>query len=187
MRVLLPFVIGLLALPAQTRAAENVPLSPFRAVELHGGGSIILVPSSVQRIALEEGSSQITRFRVDQEGKLVIDACSRQCPPAYRLRMRIETPQLLGIGVNGGGMITAGNGFAPQKSLGVAVKGGGKIDVRSIDVGNVGASVSGGGAILVTARRSLAAAVNGGGEIRYSGNPAVTMAINGGGNVRRSN
>ena len=89
--------------------------------------------------------------------------------------------------MNGGGLITAAGGFAPQKALGVAVNGGGKIDARSIDAANVGAAVSGGGEIFVRARTTLAAAVKGGGEIRYWGNPMTATSIRGGGAVRRGN
>jgi len=185
MRSILPLFAFALAASAPAFATETVPVAPFRALELHGGGVVTVVPSAVQRVTILEGSSQLTQFRIEPEGKLVIEACNDRCPRAYRLRLRIETPQLLGLGIHDGGLITTGNGFAPQKALGVAVNGGGKIDARSIDANNVGAAVKGGGEIFVRVRRTLAAAIKGGGEIRYWGNPMLTTAVKGGGLVRR--
>lgn len=185
MRSLIPLFLVALAASAPALAIENVPVPAFRAIELHGGGNVTVVPAPAQRVILEEGSSQFTRVRVDRNGKLVIDACTGRCPAIYRLRIRVETPRLLAIGVNGGGLVRAASGFAPQSDIGLAVHGGGEIDVRSIDTANVGATVDGGGEIFVRARTSLGAAVRGGGEIRYWGNPTVATSINGGGMVRR--
>jgi Protein of unknown function (DUF2807). len=176
-----------LVVSAPAFAAETVPVPAFRAVELHGGGIVTLSPASVPRVTIVEGSSQFTHFRVDGEGKLLIDVCQVRCPENYHLRLRIEAPQLLGVGIHGGGLITAANGFAPQKALGVAINGGGKIDVRSMDANAVGAAVNGGGEIFVRARGTLAATINGGGEIRYWGNPALVTSVRGGGLVHRAN
>ena len=184
MRSLVPLFLLALAASVPALAIENVPVPAFRAIELNGGGIVTVVPAPAQRVILEEGSSQFTRVRVNREGKLVIDACNGRCPAVYRLHIRIETPHLPAVGVNGGGLVNAASGFAPQNDIGVAVHGGGKIDVRSIDVRNAGAAVNGGGEIFVRARSSLGAAVNGGGEIRYWGNPVVASSINGGGTVR---
>lgn len=171
-------------LSASAPAVEPVPLPGFRSIELHGGGVVSLKPASAQRVTILEGSSQVSRIRVDRDGKLKIDACTNRCPPNYRLRIQIETPQIVGLGVAGGGSILAGAGFAPQKMLGVAVNGGGRIDARLIDAQTVGAAVNGGGQALVRARGTLAATVRGGGEIVYWGNPAVAMSVQGGGAVR---
>ena len=53
----------------------------------------------------------------------------------------------MGLGINGGGLMTTAEGFAPQREIGVAVNGGGKIDARSINAAAVGAAVNGGGQI----------------------------------------
>ncbi|HWI87669.1 MAG TPA: DUF2807 domain-containing protein [Sphingomicrobium sp.] len=185
MRSLVPLFVFAIAAAAPVLAVEPVPVPTFRAIELHGGGMITIVPAEVQRVTLLEGSTQFTRVRVDREGKLVIDACNEQCPRSYHLQIQIESPHVLGVGVDGGGLINIGSGFAPQNELGVAVNGGGKIDARSIDAAHVGAAVNGGGQILVRARSALGATVNGGGEIRYWGNPVVASSIEGGGAVRK--
>lgn len=188
MRAVLPFFIASLILPAPSpsQAAENVLLPPFRSVELRGGGDIAVVPGPVQRVMILQGSSQITRFRMRQDGQLRIDVCDGQCPRNYRLQIRIESPHVPDVAIAGGGNIHATGGFAPQGRLSAAIHGGGKIDVRSVQAGDVSAAINGGGQISVRPRSSLSAAVNGGGDIRYSGNPRVSSAIHGGGAVHRA-
>lgn len=185
MRILLPFVIAALSLPAQLHAAEVVPLSSFRSVELLGGGDVELVPGPVQRVTLLSGSTAYTSFTVERDGKLRIEACNNHCPRNYPLHIRIESPRVPSVAIAGGGAIRAAAGFAPQGELSAAIKGGGMIDIRAVDVTEVSAAVMGGGDILVRARGTLSAAVNGGGDIRYRGNPQVSMAVHGGGAVHR--
>lgn len=185
MRSTLPIFAFALAAAAPALATEVVPVQHFRSVELRGGGIVTVAPSSVQRVTLLEGSTRFTQVRVDREGKLTIDVCNRQCPHNYRLRVRIETPAIMGLGINGGGLMTTESGFARQGEIGVAINGGGKIDARSIDAAAVGAAVNGGGQILVRSNGTLGASVHGGGEVVYWGNPTVATSIAGGGTVRR--
>lgn len=185
MRILLPFVVGLLSLPAQVHAAENVPVSPFRSVELVGGGDVEIVPGAVQRVTLLGGSAAYTRFAVERGGKLRIDACNSRCPRNYRLHIRIESPQVPDVAIRAGGRISVARGFAPVRALGAAVSAGGTIDVRAVDAAQVSAAVNAGGDIYVRARNRLNAAVNAGGAIHYTGNPQVSMAVANGGSVSR--
>jgi len=164
-------------------AVENVPVGPFRSVELRGGGNVTVVPGPTERVTILEGSSQFTRMYVVNYGQLRIDVCNERCPQNYRLRVEIQSPRVPALAVEGGGAITTMAGFAPQDHVAVAVHGGGKIDARSVDAEEVAAAINGGGELLVRPRASLAAAVNGGGNIRYWGNPSVSEAIRGGGNV----
>jgi hypothetical protein len=186
MRVLLPFVVGLLALPAQTHA-QSVPVSSFRSVELRGGGDVEIVPGPVQRVTLLSGSTAYTSFRVDNEGQLRIDACNARCPHNYPLHVRIESPTVPSVAVAAGGTIIAARGFAPQAHLAAAVHAGGTIDLRAVEANDVSAAVNAGGDIYVRPRATLSAAVNAGGDIHYSGNPQVSMAVSNGGHVGRSN
>jgi hypothetical protein len=185
MRILLPFVIAALALPAQTRAAENVPVSPFRSIELRGGGDVDIVPGPAQRVVVLNGSTAYTSFRVETDGKLRIDACNSRCPRNYPLHIRIETPTVPSVAINGGGTIVAARGFAPQAHVAAAVHAGGTIDLRAVAADEVAAAVNAGGDIYVRPRVSLSAAVHAGGDIHYSGNPSVSMAVSNGGEVRR--
>jgi hypothetical protein len=187
MRSIIPFFAAALSISAPVFAGEALNIGPFRGVELRGGGNVTLVPGSVQRVTLVEGSTHFTRFRLERDGKLRIDTCNEHCPQLYRMRVEIQSPDLPDLAVTGGGAITAQSGFRPQHDFAAAVDGGGKIDTRAVDGINVSAAVNGGGDVLVRARATLAAAINGGGTVRYVGHPEVSSAIRGGGNVRSVN
>jgi hypothetical protein len=184
MRYLLSSALVALAASVPAIAAENVPVPAFRNVELIGGGEVTLVPGAAQRVTIIEGSSQFTQMRVDRTGRLSIEVCNQRCPQHYTLRVEIQSPNVPGAGVTGGGTIRAAGGFGDQDHIAAGVNGGGVIDLRAVRGGTVAAGVNGGGKIFVNARSTLAAGVNGGGEVRYLGNPQVTSAIDGGGSVR---
>ena len=184
MRSIVPLFALAFAASAPVVAAELVPVPQFRAVELRGGGSVILRPAAQQRVTLLEGSTRFTRMRVDRDGKLRIDVCDGRCPRHYRLRVLVEGPRVPDVGITGGGSISAANGFAAQQRLSAAVNGGGSIDLRNVAATNVSAAVNGGGSVSVRPRARLNAAINGGGLVRYWGNPQVSSAVHGGGSVR---
>lgn len=186
MRSTLPLFAAALAASAPVLATETIPEPEFRSVELRGGGEVRLVPGQRQIVTIVQGSSQISRIGVERGGVLRIDSCIDHCPSNYRLRLEIQSPQVPDLAVNGGGLITAENGFRPQSSLSAALNGGGKIDVRSLDAESISAAVNGGGELLVHPRNELSAAVNGGGHVVYWGNPVVSSAIRGGGQVSRA-
>jgi hypothetical protein len=180
----IPLCVLVLATSAPALAVENVPVPAFKSVELRGGGEVVLVTGSAQRVTLLDGSTALTRFHVDGTGKLRIDACNGRCPQHYRLRIEIQAPHVPGVGVHGGGSIRAVSGFAAQHEVAAGISGGGEIDLRTVKATTVAAGVIGGGKILVGPSAALTAGVNGGGEVRYLGNPQVTSAVNGGGTVR---
>lgn len=181
---ILPLFALALAASAPALATENLSVSPFQSIELRGGGDVLVREAPVQRVTLLQGSSQYTNVRVLSRGRLSIDVCSAQCPRNYRLSVLVESPTVPVLAVDGGGKITAAQGFAGQQHLVVAVNGGGVIDTSGVAVDTASAAVNGGGEIKVRALRVLTAAVNGGGLVRYWGDPRVTTAIRGGGAVR---
>lgn len=168
-------------------ASELVAVPAFHSVELRGGGDVALVHGVAQRVTIIDGSSQFTHIYVDRQGSLKIDACNRNCPNHYRLRIEIQSPQVPDLAVDGGGDIKVGSGFAPQHRLSAAVNGGGSIDTRGLEAADVAAAINGGGDLLVRAASTLQGAVSGGGLVRYWGNPQVTSAVQGGGAVQRGN
>jgi hypothetical protein len=176
------FILPLLA-SAPLLAAEPVALPEFKSVELRGGGHVTIRPGPA-RVTIVEGSTRFTRFHVDKDGQLKIDACAGPCPRHYILKIELSYPTVLPMGVKGGGTITAASGFGTQQTVAVGIGGGGLIDLRSVTAETVAAGVHGGGKIMVGPSRSLAAAATGGGEIRYAGDPKVTSVINGGGSIR---
>jgi hypothetical protein len=179
--VLLPAV---LLAAAPLAAAETVPVPAFRSVELRGGGDIVVRPGPAH-VTIVQGSTQFTRFAVDGDGQLKIDACNANCPHHYELRIEISYPTVLPMGIKGGGKITVAPGFGRQHVVAAGVGGGGVIDLRAVAADTVAAGVNGGGKILLGSAGSIAAAVSGGGEIRYPGNPSVTRVVDGGGSIRR--
>ena len=185
MRSTLPIFALALAASAPALATEVVPVQHFRSVQLRGGGEVTIVPGPTQRVTILQGSTNYSRIFVDRQGRLKIDACYRQCPTNFSLRIQIESPEVPIVAVEAGGTIVAGRGFRAQRDIVAAVSAGGTIDLRALDATTATAAVNAGGNIFVRPRASLTAAVNNGGEIRYSGNPQVTMAVRGGGNVRR--
>jgi hypothetical protein len=187
MRSIIPLFAVALAVSAPAVATELVPVPPFRSVELRGGGDVVVVLGPVQRVTIVDGSSRFTRFRVERDGQLKIDACNAQCPQLYHVRIEIQSPRVPDLAISGGGAIAVGGGFRPQSELSVAIDGGGKIDGRAVDATAVSAAVNGGGEISVHPRATLSAAVHGGGAIHYWGNPQVTTAIAGGGHVGPGN
>jgi opacity protein-like surface antigen len=166
-------------------AQTTVPVGHFEGVELNGGGHIVLRHGDIQRVTLLKGSTQYTKFHIEDGKNLVVDVCDSNCPTFYDLSIEITTPDIQSVGVNGGGSISTAAGFPAQRNLTAAIQGGGKIDTTSVDATAVSAAIQGGGELRVRAHNALTAAVNGGGDIRYAGSPHVTSAINGGGNVSR--
>ena len=164
--------------PAQTPVA--VPA--FDSIELRGGGRVIVRHGPSQQLRLVRGNAGTTRFSVDDQGTLRIDACRRSCR-GYRLEVEIVTPDLDAAAIRGGGVIRAEGDFPDRGMLALAVSGGGMSDLIAVESGSVAAAVRGGGAIRTHARNSLMASISGGGSIAYLGDPRVTSAINGGGAV----
>ena len=85
---------------------------------------------------------------------------------------------------NGGWIRTSGS-FPRQGEIEVEVDNGGTIDIRSIAVDRVDASVDQGGRIFTVAGASLLATVTHGGVITYWGNPRVSRSILDGGVVQK--
>jgi hypothetical protein len=187
MRSIVPLFAFAFAASAPALATESISVPAFRSVQLRGGGEVMLRPGPVQRVTIVEGSSGVTRFRVERDGQLRIDVCDGNCPRNYRLRVEVQSPRAPDVAIAGGGLIRAAAGFPAERDLSAAISGGGKIDMLAVSAGSVNAAVHGGGLIVVRPRSSLTVAVNGGGEVRYAGNPAVSSAINGGGAVHRIN
>ncbi|MBS0279250.1 MAG: DUF2807 domain-containing protein [Proteobacteria bacterium] len=165
-------------------AGETIPVGPFRAIQIHGGGSVLLHKGSTQHVTLTDGSTRYTSFYVDGDGTLQIDTCRHTCPQGtYKMQVDIDTPGISGVAIEGGGAVI-GDADLPVTKFSAAVEGGGNIDMRAVHARDVHAAVEGGGHIQVYAGSHLTAAVNGGGVIEYWGKPELTTAVAGGGFVR---
>lgn len=184
MRFLAPLSAIALSISAPVAAAEVVPVAPFHALQLRGGGTAVVRPGPVQRVTILSGSTQFTSFHMRPDGQLIVDVCNDRCPHNYDLQLLVESPRAPDVAIKGGGAITISPGFAPQSQLSAAIDGGGRIDARAVTARQMSAAVNGGGKILLGRSSALSAAVKGGGDIRYAGNPTVARAVSGGGSIQ---
>lgn len=159
-------------------------LPPFSSIRVNSG-HVVLRSAPTQRVTLLEGSLDYTRVAVIDGGVLTIDKCKVHCPRGYELEIEILMPTVSRISLANGGRIRSVGSFAPQADLAVAVAHGGTLDVRSMAVDRVNASVEQGGRILTVPRGSLFARVNQGGVITYWGNPRVDSSVQHGGVVNK--
>ena len=174
-----------LAMPAPVVAQTGVSLAPFDSVELRGGGELLLRHGPTQRVTLLKGSLDYTRVTIADGGRLVIDRCKSRCPKGYDLEIEIVTPDIAGISVADGGTIQSRGSFPRQAKIGAAVRDGGTIDIRSMSVDSVTASVEEGGIIFTMPQTALFARVVEGGIITYWGDARVESSVRRGGAVTR--
>lgn len=177
-------LLGIPAVQAAAQAEATVPVAPFRSVELRNGGKVILRHGPTQRVTFLKGSPGSTQITVSSEDGLVID-CTSKHARGYELEIEIVTPEIAGLSVAHGGTIQSRGSFPRQAGIGVSVDNGGTIDIRSMSVGSVSASVLSGGRILATPLTMLAATVVEGGHITYWGDARVTQSIEHGGSVTK--
>lgn len=186
-RLSLSVALAMAFLSAPASAQQSVSVAPFDSIELEGGGHVVVSHGDMQQVRLIQGSTEYTRFVVEDGRKLRIEACRSDCPHDYDLEVEIVTPRIDALTISGGGHIEALPGFPAARKLALAVEGGGTINARAFDTANATAAVDGGGRIDLRADDRLTAAVNGGGNIHYWGRPGVTQAISCGGSVEHGN
>jgi hypothetical protein len=162
-----------------------VPLAPFRSVELRNGGKAILRHGPAQRVTFLKGSADFTQVTVASGDGLVIEKCKNKCARGYELEIEILTPELARLSVREGGTIQSRGSFPRQAEIDVTVSNGGAIDIRSMAVGSVTATVVSGGRILAKPLTVMVASVVDGGNITYWGNAHLTSSIEHGGVVTR--
>lgn len=171
--------------PASAPGQEVASLAPFRSVELRGAGKVVLRHGPAQRVTFARGSLDYTQVTVADADRLVIDKCKTDCPRGYELEIEIVTPDISKISVSDGGTIQSRGSFPRQTEIGVAVSHGGTIDIRSIEVGSVTASVTQGGRIFTNAQDALSASILNGGSITYWGDARVMSSVQRGGDVAK--
>lgn len=177
------FLVTSMLAVAPAGAQTPLQLPAFSSIEVRNSGHVVLRPSQTQRVTLLKGSLEYTRIGVTDGGVLVIDRCNPDCPRGYQFEVEILTPNVSRVSLANGGWIRSEGSFARQADLVAQVMHGGTVDVRSMAVDRVNASVEQGGRILTAPRGSLLARVNQGGVIMYWGNPAVRSSVQHGGVV----
>jgi hypothetical protein len=166
-------------------AQMQVPVAPFRSIELHDGARVILRHGPTQSVTLLKGSTDCAQFTMAAGGKLVIDKYNSQCSRKYELEIEIITPYIAEILVMDGGSIQANGSFPRQAEIKTAVRNGGVIDIRRMVTDRVNASVEQGGQILVTPLISLSAGIVNGGQIMYWGDARIESSVRLGGAITR--
>lgn len=168
------------------QAGTDLNLPPFSAIEIHGGGNVIVHHGGVQRVTVIKGDMKIVHIAVNGS-TLIVEPCHNWCWHGGDLEVEVTVPKAIeALTINGGGHIDARGDFPRQPQLHVTVNGGGDINAKAIGADSVRADVNGGGAVHVNALSELDAATHGGGEIRYAGNPPkLHVNTEGGGGIGR--
>ena len=166
-------------------APESVQLPPFSGIQVRNGGHIAVRYGTTQRVTVVEGSRDYIDMSVNESGILVIDECRAGCPRHYRAEIEVVAPKLTRISLANGGRIQVRGTFPRQQDLIASVMHGGTVDVRSMVVESVNASVQQGGRILTIPRATLLARVSNGGVITWWGNPRVDSSTDHGGVIQK--
>ena len=174
---------------ASPRALQpGIPLAAsFSSVELRNGGDVNLIHGPLQRVTLLEGDPEQSSIEIRDDGRLVIDRCPKRCAGRHDFQVEIVTPSLAAVAVAEGGTIQSQGDFPRQPEIEVAVSQGGTIDIRSMAVANIAASVYSGGRIFVKPADALSADVEQGGNVTYWGDAVVKSSIRHGGVVVKGN
>lgn len=182
-------LVVLSGLPSLPAAAQSDPMpvevAPFRTVELRSGGKVIVRHGPAQRVTFIKGSPGDARVTVTSEGGLIIEKRKSKGGRRTELEIEVLTPELIGVTVAHGGMIQSRGIFPRQAALVATVDNGGTVDIRSMSVGTVSASVLSGGRIFAKPLTAMAASVVEGGNITYWGDARVTQSIEGGGVIEK--
>jgi beta-lactamase regulating signal transducer with metallopeptidase domain len=183
----LAFFVATLSAGAEPAATQpGVPLTAsFSSIELRNGGTVSLIHGAPQRVTVLDGEAQQASISIRAGGRLVIDRCPADCPHGHDFEVEVVTPVLASIAVTEGGTIRSRGEFPHQAEIGVSVSQGGTIDVRSMDVANVTASVESGGRIFVKPASALSARIEQGGVVNYWGDAIVESSVRHGGVVTR--
>lgn len=177
---------ALLVVVAAPAAAQTVvPVAPFRSVEMHDGGHVILRHGATQRVTLLKGSADCPHFTLADGDRLVIDKYKGQCLRGYKLEIEIITPYVAEIVATDGAVIESRGSFPRQAEIKTVVRNGGTIDIRAIATDRVTASVEEGGRILTMPQITLSSSVASGGQITYWGDAHVVSSVRNGGAITR--
>lgn len=156
----------------------------FRAIDLHGGGEVIVRHGPARQIRFLAGDADHTSIR-EAGGRLVIDNCPDRCPHRYRPVIEVTTPAIDAVSVNDGGLLRSEGAFPGQAAVEARVNSGGAVDIRTLAAAEVAAAVAQGGVIFTRPGRRLDARVEQGGAITYWGRPAVSRSVRRGGVIQR--
>lgn len=183
----LMLVLASLSVVAAPAAMQpGVPMAAqFSSVELRNGGTVSLVHGQAPSVTLLKGDPEQASITISDNGRLVIDRCPTRCPRNHDFEVEVVAPGFTEIAVAQGGTIQSRDGFPSASGIGVTVRQGGTIDIRSIPVANVTASVYSGGRIFTRPGTAMSAEVEQGGIITYWGDAVLKSSVRHGGVVAK--
>ena len=187
LRALACGLIVLSGIPSVQTAAQSqsMAVGPFRSLELRNGTHAILRYGPAPRVTFLKGNPDDAKITVESGDRLVVDKGKSKRPRGYELEIEIVTPELASITLAHGGWIQSRGSFPRQAEIDVTVDNGGTIDIRSMSVASIKASVLSGGRIFAKPLTAIDASVVDGGNVTYWGDARVTQSIQHGGVVER--
>lgn len=185
----------------QIRSVAN-----FSKIKLNGSGDVEIVPSNTQQVIISGYTNLLEVYESKvQNGELLLGYESRKNIRNDNIKVRIETPDIRGVNINGSGDVVI-NGFLQGTDLTTLINGSGRIRIQSsafnstsyningsgdifaavIPSKNTEANITGSGFIELNCSQNLKIRISGSGTIDYYGNPPATdIAISGSGVVRK--
>jgi hypothetical protein len=176
----------------------------FHSIDLRGAADVSVTVGGATSVSLTAGEQTLQDITTQvQNGVLVIDSKPgwRWFGDGGKLEVRIATPLLNALAVNGAGNVTidgvhgdalalalqgAGNLTATGQTaaLNARINGAGNMDLTQLAARDASVVVNGTGRLAANVSGSLQAEVNGVGSITYTGNPQkVESEINGVGSI----
>jgi Putative auto-transporter adhesin, head GIN domain len=171
-----PTVLG-----SGTPSAEERTLPPFTGVVMGGTCNVTVLTGSPQHVVVSADDNLLRTVRTTVHGGALTISTPGDYAAVTPMHVAITVPHVVRLRLSGTGAIDA-TGSTP--TLDATLDGTGALRLSGLVARDVRATLSGTGAIAVTATRSLDAAVPGTGEITYSGFPEhVTQSVTGAGAV----
>lgn len=164
-----------------TPAVETRALPPFTGVTMGGDLNVDVRIGTPQRVAVSADDNLLRRVKTAVRSGTLRITTPGSFSAVTPMRVAITVPYVDALRLSGTGAMLA-TGSTP--TLDAKLDGTGAMRLSGLVARDVHATLSGTGAITVTATRSLDAAIPGTGQITYGGLPQqVTQSITGAGAV----
>ncbi len=164
-----------------TPAVETRALPPFTGVTMAGDCNVAVRIGTPQRVAISADDNLLRTVKTTVRSDTLRITTPGSFSAVTPMRVAITVPYVDALRLSGTGAMLA-SGSTP--TLFATLDGTGAMRLSGLVARDVHATLSGTGAIAVTATRSLAAAIPGTGQITYGGFPQqVTQSITGAGAV----
>ena len=164
-----------------TPAAQARSLPPFTAVTMAGDASVSILVGSPQQVVVSADDNLLSTVKTTVSGGTLAVATPGSFTARSPMRVSITVPRIDALRLSGTGDLTA---TGSTRALDATLDGTGAMRLSGLVARDVHATLSGTGAIDVTATRTLEASVPGTGQITYNGRPGhVTQSITGTGAV----